>query len=173
MDILSLFSGSDNLYKHLFIGGLGMIILSLFYPLEKEFLLNTQKDNYNKEIRLLNIEISELKKKALKLEEEGEPTIKSAQKYAKKKSKYAKKLSNNIIDTYQKNVADVISERKQIDIKQANINYSEDCISTLEKHINSYRTYRALFLWSGSLFMIVGIGGWWYMTHKKKQTEPR
>ena len=62
MDVLSLFSGSDNLYKHLFIGGLGMIILSLFYPLEKEFQLSTQKDNYNKEIRLLNTDIEKLKK---------------------------------------------------------------------------------------------------------------
>jgi len=67
MDLSSLFAGVDNLFKFLFIGGLVMLMTSMFYPLQKEQELEIEINNYNKEVKLLNRELSELKEEIAKL----------------------------------------------------------------------------------------------------------
>ena len=167
MDVLSFFSGSDNLYKHLFIGGLGIIILSLFYPLQKETAKREQKDLYNKEIKLLNFEIENLHENVKDIQDLSETYKQTLSSIPKTKKKKYTKLRAAINENFDKQVEVLKKQRADIEIKKINVEYNKDALLTLEQSISAYHKYTSLFFWVGMFFTIVGVVGWTYITHRK------
>ena len=141
MDFISLLTGgSENLYKYLFIGGLGLIILALFYPLDKRYGLACQKDLYNKEICLANLDIDDLKKDVQKLSDNievynhGLDTAKS------------EKAKKSIKDEANKKFDLILAKRKQLSIKTTEIAYDKDRILTLYSKYPRLYKIRKMFL---------------------------
>ena len=171
MDFMSFFSGSDNLYKHLFIGGLAIVVLSLFYPLEKENALREKKDICNKEIRTLNHEIKHLDGSTTDILELSKTYQETLSKLPKKKR--FNKLRKSVQDNLTKQIDFLKKEREQIEIKKINIEYSYDAIKTLDSHIQSYHRYTSIFFWFGIIFTIAGVIGWFIIMHSKKPETPK
>jgi hypothetical protein len=162
MDLLSLLTGSENLYKYLFVAGIGMIVLALFYPLDKEYDLACKRDTYNKEINLLNYEIEKLKDSAAKVEKDYSSLV---DKYNQSKTKIEKVALKENFDLRYKGLLD---SRKNIEVKQINLDYDKQAILTLQAHINDYEKYEWWFYIFGSLFTIGGTVGWFLLMKKAK-----
>ena len=62
MELSSLFSwNTDNLFKFLFINGIVLVVISLFYPLQKQQELELEKIKYDQKVELINLKITNLK----------------------------------------------------------------------------------------------------------------
>lgn len=167
MDVLSFFSGSDNLYKHLFIGGLGIVILSLFYPLQKETAKREQVDLCNKEIKLLNLEIQNLYENVKDIQGLSETYKQTLSSIPKSKKKKYTKLRTAITENFDKQVEILKKQRADIEVKKINKEYNDAALITLEQSISVYHKYTSLFFCVGILFALVGVIGWAYITHRK------
>lgn len=158
MDLISLLTGSENLYKYLFIGGIGLLILSLFYPLNKRYELECQKNLHNKEIRLLNLEIASLQRDVAKLNE--------------RVNDYQNGVNKDLItkDSLKKQLADVYLKRANISKKQTEVQYNRDNINTLDKNIKDILLYEIIFRWAGIFFGLFGFFGWLRLMRLKRDT---
>lgn len=152
MDFISLLTGSENLYKYCFVGGLALIVLCLFYPLNKRYELANRRDLHSKEIMLINLDIEDLNKDYAKIKEE-------VASYSKGSSK-AK-------DSINKHFALLLVKRKQIAIKEAEIKYDSLRIATLKENIHDITSYENSFKWAGWIFTIIGFIGWFILMIKK------
>lgn len=166
MDLLSLLTGSENLYKYSFIGGLGLIIISLFYPLNKKYELECQKDLYHKEIKLVNLDIGELKNDVAKLNShinEFSNAIDSAPSV---------KAKNAIKDSLNKRFNLILLKRKELSVKQIQIEYNNDRIKTLSNSIIDLTQYQGAFVVIGSIFTLFGFCGWFLLMLKEHKKKP-
>jgi hypothetical protein len=159
MDFVGLLTGSENLYKYCFVGGLGLIILCLFYPLNKRYELACKKDLHNKEIVLLNLEIDDLNKEYNKLVNDVDQYIDSA-----RKSKSAK-------DSINRHHAIVVAKIKQIAQKEAEVEYDKNVIITLKENIRDISKYERRFNISGWFLTLVGFVGWFLLMLKKHKEK--
>lgn len=165
MDLLAILTGSENLYKYLFIGGIGLIILSLFYPLNKKYEYTCQKDYYNNEVKLLNYDLSNLDTTSAKLNIDSKSIIQALS------SNHSPSNANNrerqiLKDSFNKQYDSVISFRKQIGRKQLDIEYNQVRVETLQNHIKDFTKYETIFFWAGIIASIIGIFGWYGLMKK-------
>lgn len=154
------------MYKYLFIGGLGLIILSLFYPLNRKYEYTTQKDLYDNEVKLLNYDISTLNQTTQDLNNNvGEIKKELQSKSISEKDKKALK------DSFFRQLDAIKSSRKSIDKKNLDIEFHEVKINTLQSHINDFTKYQTAFLVFGVIATLGGAIGWFIiMKHYGKKT---
>jgi|GEM_PF-2957940 len=168
MDLLSLLTGSDNLYKYLFIGGLGLIILSLFYPLNRKYEYITQKDLYNHEVKLLNYDIKVLDDATSKLSNESK-SIQDQIKTANIKKDL--KAKNLLKASFFKQFDSITSFRTTIEKKKLAIEFNKARVDTLNNHIKDFTKYETIFFYAGILASLVGIIGWYFIMKKTYKSE--
>jgi hypothetical protein len=160
MDLLSLLTGSENLYKYLMIGGIGMLVLGLLYPLNKKYELICQKDSYAKEINVLNYKIDNLYDSVQNFQirtkqiEKSLDTIKDKTIIQSLKDEFA-----NTDNRYQKDLI-------QSHLNSFNAEYDKNRIKTLETHIGEFQVYEKIFFWGGIACSIIGIIGWFLLMRK-------
>lgn len=168
MDFNNLFSGTDNMFKFFFIGGLFMISLSMIYPLQKKQLIEIEIISHNKEVELLNNEIESLK---LKVEEFKKIAKKNCFVFdslmlIRKDSKNPaitneiealKKRDNETINNIKK-------QKENIDIKHIILTYDKRKIDLLNTHIKEYDKYSDLLFYPGIILGLIGFVGWFYST---------
>ena len=168
MDLLQLFTGSENLYKYLLLGGIGLLMVSLFYPLNKRYELECQKDLYNKEITLLNHFIDNLNIEAKEAEANSQKVIDSIKTNKVKDSKIKERLKNaSLIE-----IDSVFKKREEVTVKQITVDYNKARILTLQKHIQDFVKYESLFFWSGIICALAGIIGWFLLMRKSINKNP-
>jgi hypothetical protein len=167
MDLLSILTSSENLYKYLLIGGIGMLILSLFYPIDKRYELSQKRDLYNKEINLLNFEIEQLKKKTTDLKEISSNTIHFLDSI-NNNDKGDLKVRKNLKESFNSQLDSLQKSRVEISVKEIEVNYNKQQILTLESNIQDFVKYENIFFWAGIIFAIAGIVGWFILMKKAK-----
>jgi preprotein translocase subunit Sss1 len=166
MDLSSLFAGVDNLFKFLFIGGLVMLMTSMFYPLQKEQELEIEINNYNQEVKLLNRDLGELKTDINNLNISAvkvESHLKSLAKlHSRNKSKDASiTLEIKGIKDGFKNSYDTLYKKKQTtEIKEILLEFNKSKITLLRKYANAYDDYAEKLKYWGIGFMAIGLIGW-------------
>jgi len=151
MEFTNLFSGSDNLFKYLFLGGFGMIILSLFYPLQKKQELEIERITYEKEVDLFQIEINTLNK-----------NIDNFEKMILQSSSKVK--TNRIANDSLKNSIKILANT--LDIKMVLLKYNKSKIDIFEKQYKTYNRYSLGLLIFGILLMVFGGIKWFNLIPK-------
>jgi hypothetical protein len=167
MELSSLFSwNTDNLFKFLFINGIVLVVISLFYPLQKQQELELEKIKYDQKVDLLNLKISNLKKEVLDfytISGKDESKIKSLKSLPQSKINdlKIKDLKIRFNQTYK-----ILSDlREKLKIENINIKGDKSKIKLLIKHADEYRKYSNWFLRVGLFSFITGLIGWVWMTH--------
>jgi len=165
MDLLSVLTGSENLYKYLLIGGIGMLVLSLLYPIQKNYELACQKDLYAKEISLLNLDIDQLN--------EGVNVLSSESKVVEHSLDSIKtnKISNSQLvkalkDSWNSQYDSLVKSKLQLSKRQIDVAYTQKRIETLNNHISEFKMYEKIFFWAGIFCGIAGIIGWFLLMQK-------
>jgi hypothetical protein len=174
MDFISLLTGgSDNLYKYLFLGGLGLIILSLFYPVNKKYEYTYQKDSYNNEVKLLNHQISKLDETTTAFKKQAKQIIDDLE-HMKKTGSNASKRKSALKDSFNKQYTTIKAYRDTIEEKKLAIEYNKVRVDTLNRHIGEFTKYEKIFFWVGILSAIAGIIGWFIRMQEesKKARNP-
>lgn len=166
MEISSLFSwNTDNLFKFLFINGIVLVVISLFYPLQKQQELELEKIKYDQKVELINIKIFNLKKEM--------ESFNLASKTIELKIDSLKKIfgnlktSNNIKtlkEQFNRTFNNIDKSKKDIEIEELNIKSDKAKIKILIKHTEVYRQYSNCFFWGGLISFFIGLIGWSCMT---------
>ncbi|WP_184544127.1 hypothetical protein [Mucilaginibacter sp. FT3.2] len=167
MDVSSLFSGVDNLFKFLFIGGLVMLLTSMFYPLQKEQELDIEINSYNKEVKLLNRELGELRLDVSKLNKSSSEilaelrTLKQGErtKSKLKKSSITKQIKD-IKANFKTNYDSLYKRKQTTEIKEIVLDFNKSKIILLKKYSDSYGDYTSKLTWWGIAFIVIGLVGW-------------
>ncbi|WP_310595111.1 hypothetical protein [Flavobacterium sp.] len=166
MEMSSLFSwNTDNLFKFLFINGIVLVVISLFYPLQKQQELELEKIKYDQKVELINIKISNLKNEM--------ETFNLTSKAIELKIDSLKKISINLntsnkIKTLKEQFNSTFNNidklKKDIEIEELNIKSDKAKIKILIKHAEEYRQYSNWFFRAGLISFFIGLIGWSWMT---------
>ena len=157
MELSSLFSwNTDNLFKFLFINGIVLVVISLFYPLQKQQELELEKTKYDQKVDLLNLKISNLKKEVIdfntisRKDESKINRLKSLPKNITNDSKI-KELKISFNRTY-KSLFDL---REKLKIENINLKGDKAKIKLLIKHAEEYRQYSNWFFRAGLFYFFI------------------
>jgi len=167
MEISSLFSwNTDNLFKFLFINGIILVVLSLFYPLQKKQELELEKIKYDQKVDLINLKISKLKNEIEVFNKNSkviELKINTLSKQTKslKFENEIKILKNKFNSTFES----LSKSKDKLDIEQLNIKSDKSKIEILVKHAEEYRQYSSWFFRAGLISFFIGLIGWIWMTY--------
>ncbi|MDM1519234.1 hypothetical protein [Myroides odoratimimus] len=147
--ISSFFTGTDNLFKLLFINGLLILLVGLFYPQQKRDELEIRIVEYNSNVDILNREIKELLNESESLK--SIVVNQNSQKFSKEEKKELRKELYEKIFEQDKKVILVENTKKQIEV--------------LIKQQDVYSAYSCSFLIIGMLMSIIGLIGWGRLTY--------
>lgn len=163
MDFTS-FLNTDNLYKFLFSGGILMIFFSLFYPIEKKQLLELEINIYNKQTEMLNNDIKLLNIDVNQLKNNSKNTLEILEKLQKSKTKannveVCKEISR-IQDNYNRTFYKIKNHQQETILKNINIKYNKCKIEIVQNHICTFNFYSWFLLIFGILFTAFGLIHW-------------
>lgn len=175
MEFTNLFTGSDNLFKFLFLAGLFLLVLSLVYPLEKRNELEIEIINVNKETDILNNQISVLKDEVSNLSQKVEKINSTLDSLVSLRSNVNTSQLNSINSKVEKIKDDfnleynkLASDQAEIKTKTIILEYNKSRIDLLKQHQTEYAIYFEAFKWIGIVLIIVGIFGW-YRSHSRNE----
>lgn len=176
MEFTNLFTGSDNLFKFLFLAGLFMLVLSLVYPLEKRNELEIEIINVNRETDILNNQVSTLKTQTLSLSKNVtkiERDLDSLSRMRKIEKSTIRRESieeqiEKIKNAFNLEFSKLDKNQAEIKTKSIVVNYDKSRIQLLKEQQKEYATYFFVFKWAGILLIIVGIIGW-HKSHRRNE----
>lgn len=167
MELSTLFSwNTDNLFKFLFINGIILVVISLFYPLQKQQELELEKIKYDQKVELINLKIFKLKNELtiFNLDSRAvEAKIDSLKKLPNEPKTLTsiKNLKNQFNSTF-----DIVTKSKEkLEIEKLNVKSDKSKIKLLIKHAEEYRQYSSWFFRAGLISFLIGIIGWGWMTY--------
>lgn len=167
VDLNSLFSGNDNLFKFLFVGGLVMVFFAISYPLQKKQDIELETNTFNQQASLLNKEIGDLNTTIKLKSKESSLTIleiKSLQKYRTKVSAPIRISINRKIELLKQaniNSTDSLNTTLQeIKVKKIVLDYNQKRIELLETHSNEFSKYSFWLTTFGCIFSLSGLIPW-------------
>jgi hypothetical protein len=172
MEPLSLLSpNTDNFFKFLFLNGLVMIAIGLFYPLQKSNEIQIRILDYNKKVELLEQDIIKLKNDLRVLNTIVDNRIKLSEslvnqrKYLKSQSEIII-INNKISETKLKTNLEYQEKLKNKDNIGKNkiiLNAEKRVIQQLKKQASVYDSY---CYWLFNVGLFLGIGGFigWIIT---------
>lgn len=175
MDLTSIISGSDNLWKYLFTLGTFMFALAILYPLQKRQELEIEINHNNKEVALLNGEIKNLKDKVFEFPKIANKSVRQIDSLRGistigKSAEYRKSISSSI-DLIKKSFNDydnsVKEARQQIEIKSTVLTYEKSRIDLMKGHLSEFSFYTNWLLWVGIILAAIGLAFWVRLTIKK------
>lgn len=176
MDLTNLFSGSDNFFKYLSIGGFIMILVSMFYPLQKKQELEIEIITYNKEVNFLNTDINNLKIKAENLSKSNFfveiDSLNNLLKY-NEKDIHLKNQIINLKKEYNTQYDSILNIRSKIETKIVVLDYSKSKVSVMQNHLNVFYIYSVCFLIVGIIFLILGSIFWCKSTNLNEKIKKK
>jgi len=168
MELSSLLSGSDNLYKTLFIGGLTMIIFSLVYPIQQQQEIEIEKNSLQKEVSLLSLQLENLGLKLDKLEsktQKTKDTLNSLSRLITIENKDSILTVKNVIKKSYSDELQTIKDIQHKSEKDVLTNEFEKLkIDILEKYLSKYKNFTFAFILFGIVALIIGSIGWYKTT---------
>ncbi|MCD8438396.1 hypothetical protein LNI95_12045 [Tenacibaculum dicentrarchi] len=170
LDLSNLFSGIDNIYKFLTIGGLIMFCTAMIYPLQKKQILKLEINTNQKERVLLENEKKNLEIEIKKLSFEADKII-----IILKKNDSLKQKSNNqsIKKDFKKKYQVLKSKEKEIEIKDIVIEYNHKKIEILEENIKEYESYILYLKVPGIIFSFLGLFFWIRSTSRSEKLKKK
>ena len=165
MDFTSLLAGVDNLFKFLFIGGLAMLFTAMFYPLQKEQDLEIEINTYNKEVKLLNRDLDDLKMEVDKLNRSSKD-VRIRLEALKNQSKSTSArivLEHQIKDIkaeFKSNYDSLYKKKQTTEIKEIMLEFNNNKIIVLKKYSDDYSSYATQLKGWGICFIVTGLIGW-------------
>ncbi len=172
-EFTKVFSSSDNLFKFLFVGGVSMIFVALFYPLKQQHELQLKYNEFNLEKALLGNKIQKIKDKVSTLTK-LHPSVNNeldslAAILAKAKTQVEKEKIRKIAFKIEENfksdrelINKLIEENKVDNIKLSN---NAESLLILDGQISTYKTYTSFFWVTGLCIGVLGLLGWIYSTY--------
>jgi hypothetical protein len=165
MEMQSLFSlNTDNLFKFLFINGIVLVVISLFYPIEKEQEFEVIKTDYELKVALFEKNISILKKdietfknESIRLENKIDSLKKTDKTENQNKAEFLKNRFNIKLDS-------MIKIRKEIAIDSINLINNQKKVIIFSNQVTKYSSFAKYFLIVGIISFILGLFGWGYIT---------
>lgn len=137
----SFFSGSENLYKYLVSIGILMLVLTIYYPLKQKQDLEVLKLNLESDMKVLNLEINENKKKVEFLENAIlDKTISLVEK--------------------KKNLDEIKLKQKENEINQVKSKAKIDEIASRTKYIKIYDRLFWIASIAGIILILFGFVRW-------------
>jgi septal ring factor EnvC (AmiA/AmiB activator) len=167
MDFSNLFSlGSDNLFKFLFLNGILLVVISLFYPIQKQNELDLQIIEYNKKVDILNNEINSMKKSIKKFEKQS-IKIKTKTDSLKKvsnitKSKNALTSLSKIRISFNMTLDSLQKKKNKLDLQTISIKSDKEKVKILSKQSDKYNSFSNWFVIIGAVSFSTGLVGWSY-----------
>lgn len=169
MEPLSFLSpNADNLFKFLFLNGVVMIAVSLFYPLQKSNELQLRMVEYNKKIELFEQDIIGLRDDSENLNVIVGDRIKVAESLVKKRKFLKSELAINDI-TNQINelklktnlsYQEIKKNKESIKQNQVKLKGEKSVIELLDKQVSVYDSYCFWLLFTGVFLGVIGFIGW-------------
>lgn len=147
------FTGTENLFKLLFVNGILIILIGLFYPLQKRDELELKIIEYNSNVSLLNRDIKELYSQSDLLKTEIKQDL------VKNKGK-----KNNSPELKKKSV-ELKAKIFEQDKKVIQIENDKGRLEILRSQQETYNKYCKAFLFFGGLITITGLSGWSRLTY--------
>jgi ABC-type anion transport system duplicated permease subunit len=172
MDITKLFSVANTLFKFLCYGGIAMVFVAMFYPLQREQNIEIEINSFNREAELINSEIKILKEQVKIIEKQTPQIISRLDSLSKlkSKSKNPKKIKElkvkiqKIQASYNNKLDKIKESTSEISEKTISSKYNKLKIEILESHAKSYSSYSKLLFRSGFVMAIIGLISWIYST---------
>ena len=154
-------TSTENLYKFLFINGMILVILSMFYPLDQKNKIELDKIEHNKNIDLLNKQISFLKNDVFEAQKKSNETLIFLDSLSKINTLEAKAKIKIRKDAFNSSIDSLKRIKENIDLKIINVESNRRKIIELSKQADNYSRYSIFFLIFGIIFFIVGLFGWY------------
>lgn len=146
----NIFTGTENLFKLLFINGILIILIGLFYPLQKRDELELKIIEYNSNVNLLNRDISELYNQSVEL---------------KNKIKEVKSKQKTKIHDFQPQIKELHQKIYEQDKKKIEVENQKSLVDKLINQQETYNKYCKAFLVFGALITVIGLSGWSRLTY--------
>jgi hypothetical protein len=164
---------TENIFKFLFINGLVLIGVGMFYPLQISNDIDLKIVDYNKKVNLLNNEISVLANDIDNLDKLVESRISISKKLVEKrnntlslseKAEIAEKISDMKLET-NKSFQQIKKNEQEQDKNTIIVKGDLQVVSHLEAQQKVYDTYCTVFLVVGILLGLFGFLGWAVTTY--------
>ncbi|QXP60595.1 hypothetical protein [Olleya sp. HaHaR_3_96] len=153
-------SSAEGLYKFLFINGTILVILSMFYPLQQKNEIDRLRIDYNKDVELLNFEISKLEKNIKILRSNSASNIKEVDSLKAVNTVSTLKKAQKIVLDYNKALDSIIVLKKEFDISSIKRKSDKKKIDLLLLQADKFGNYSFYFLTLGGVFFFIGLIGW-------------
>lgn len=166
MDPTSLFSGSDNFFKYLSLGGFLFIVISIVFPMQRTQELSLEVINWEKEVKMLNHEILELSKNTNQLEKDSKnyKSELNKLKIIRASGGAAGNSANNkmesIVEAYNSRLNSLEKVKNQVDIKNIIIDFNNSRIIMLREQAKTYKMISWILIITGLVFLIYGSVKW-------------
>lgn len=151
-NLSSIFSGIDDLYKFLFVGGVFLVVFSLVYPLEREKELQLAINEYNGEVTKLDRQIEQ----AIEMHHETSKTLDAY--FVSPADSTGKRQPSPKIDS-------LIAKSERFDRKmlyfKADLQVKGNEIEILQHYVDQYDHYTKGLLYSGIVLTLFGLFGWY------------
>ncbi len=164
---------TENIFKFLFINGLVLIGVGMFYPLQISNDIDLKIVDYNKKVNLLNNEISVLANDIDNLDKLVESRISISKKLVEKrnntlslseKAEIAEKISDMKLET-NKSFQQIKKNEQEQDKNTILVKGDLQVVSHLEAQQKVYDTYCTVFLIVGIFLGVFGFLGWAITTY--------
>lgn len=170
-DFTKIFTNSDNLFKFLFVGGISMVFVAMFYPLKQQHELELKCNDFHLEKALLDIKIKELKSEVKELEQAFKQTnnaLDSLGLLMKKSGNHNKieisKTAINLEKEYNEALKQMQKKISDESIEKTKLEFNGKSLLILDDQIHTYRTYTAFLIGIGIILSLIGLAGWSWST---------
>lgn len=153
-------SSAENLYKFLFINGTIFVILSMFYPLQEKNEIKIKTIEFNKNVEIINYEISVQTKTIDKFKVKSKQTLFFLDSISKNRSKNTSEAILERKMQFNSELDSINASQIQIDFNVIKLNAEKEKIIELEKQARTYSYYSIFFLIIGIIFFVIGVIGW-------------
>lgn len=159
MEITSFIPSSDNLYKFIFVGGIGLFIFAIVHPLERKQQLEIEVNSYQFSLKEDSIDIANLNREVAMFQEYSKSLIHLMDSLNSKSNR-----NKLLLDSLAKNYSTKLAELRQKSLELVHRNnkmvFEEKKVELLKKHIGDFNMYARILLILGPIFVLYGFWNW-------------
>lgn len=163
--------GSDNPFKFFFLSGIVLLVIGLYFPVEKRRELDLKKNDVEfsdstliVEIVDLNVEIDRLSKDADKLLIVLD-SLTSGEKNGVRRNSISKMIDDLKAESREK-FSEIELKKDELAIKTVTSNFKNREIKIYESHLSELKLYSWGFVIIG--LILLAYGGWYWLLYFKK-----
>lgn len=153
-------SSAENLYKFLFINGIILVLVSMFYPLKQKHDIELKVSNYNNRVEILNYKIKSQKESIIYFKKKSNKTIKTLDSLSKEnKAKHVSVITNTKID-FNRALDSMKFIKRRLDLNNLELQGDKKSIKILINQAKTYEEISCYLLYFGIGSFLVGLWGW-------------